>query len=38
VEGGDFQEAMMADINLDEVEEIRKKYPFLNDLRTDVLR
>ncbi len=38
VEGGEYQEAMMSDINLCDVEEVRKKYPFLKDLREDLLR
>ncbi|WP_202320292.1 carbon-nitrogen family hydrolase [Archaeoglobus neptunius] len=37
IEGGDYQEVMMSDIRLPEIYEVRKKYPFLNDLRTDIL-
>jgi len=37
VEGGDYQEVMMSDIRLGEVYEVREKYPFLNDLREELL-
>lgn len=37
VEGGNYQEVMMSDIRLREVYEVREKYPFLNDLREELL-
>lgn len=38
VEAGNLQEVIMADIDLSMVEEVRKKFPFLNDLREDVVK
>ncbi len=37
VEGGEYQEVMMSDINLNDVERVRKETPFLNDLREELL-
>ncbi len=37
IEGGDYQEVMMSDVRLKELYEVREKYPFLNDLREDIL-
>ena len=37
VEAGDRQEIIMAEIDLGEVKKIRKEYPFLKDVRKDLL-
>lgn len=37
VEGGEYQEVMMSDIRLAEIYEVREKYPFLKDLRVELL-
>lgn len=37
VEGGEYQEVMMSDIRLSEIYEVRKKFPFLNGLREELL-
>ncbi len=37
IEGGEYQEVMMADIDLEDIDFVRSKYPFLNDLRTELL-
>ncbi len=37
VEGGDYQEVMMSDIDLRDVERVRKEMPFLYDLREELL-
>jgi predicted amidohydrolase len=37
IEGGEYQEVMMSDVDLDEVQKVRKRYPFLNDLRNEIL-
>ncbi len=36
-EASDLQEVVMGDIDLAEVERVREEYPFLNDLREDLL-
>lgn len=37
VEGGEYQEVMMSDVRLAEIYEVRDKYPFLGDLRVELL-
>jgi len=37
VEAGNRQEIIMAEIDLDEVRKVRKEYPFLKDVRKDLL-
>lgn len=37
IEASEYQEVMMSDIRLSEVYEVREKYPFLNDLREELL-
>jgi len=37
IEASEYQEVMMSDIRLSEVYEVREKYPFLKDLRTELL-
>jgi predicted amidohydrolase len=38
VEAGDRQEIIMAEIDTEEVEKIRKEYPFLEDFRKDLFK
>jgi len=37
VEASEYQEVMMSDIRLEDVYEVREKYPFLKDLREELL-
>ncbi len=37
VEGGEYQEVMMSDVDLSDVERVRREMPFLEDLREDIL-
>ncbi|AAB91113.1 MULTISPECIES: carbon-nitrogen family hydrolase [Archaeoglobus] len=37
IEASEYQEVMMSDIRLGDVYEVRKKFPFLNDLREELL-
>ena len=37
IEASEYQEVMMSDIRLSEVYEVRKKFPFLKDLREELL-
>ncbi len=37
IEASEYQEVMMSDIRLGDVYEVREKFPFLSDLREELL-